>query len=158
MCKAYLVSKHDRLVSMRIRKLNHSVYQVQYHLVWGTKYRRKFLKYYVKTELIKALYQTQRRHPAIYIHNVNTGDDHVHMQIEIPPTYPIPAIIRDMKTYSSAHLRKRFPFINRMYIDSGIWGTGYFISTIGLNEANICKYIDNQNTDDRGSDVTSEFS
>jgi len=143
---------------MRIRKLNHSVYQVQYHLVWGTKYRRKYLKHYVRTELIKSLYQTQRRHPDIYIHNINTGDDHVHMQIEIPPTHSIPAVIRDMKSNSSTHLRKRFSFITRIYQDSGIWSTGYFISTIGLNEANIQKYINNQNTDDRGRDVTSEFS
>ena len=143
---------------MRIRQLNHSVYQVQYHLVWGTKYRRKFLKYYVRTELIKDLYQTQRRHPGIYLNTINTGDDHVHMQIEIPPTYSIPAVIRAMKSCSSAHLRKRFPFINRMYLDSGIWSTGYFISTIGLNEATIRKYIERQNNDERGTDVTAEFS
>src|SRR5882672_7509401 len=143
---------------MRIRRLNHSVYQIQYHLVWGTKYRRKFLKHYVRGELIKNIYRTLKRNPTLYLHNINTGDDHVHMQIEIPPTHSIPAVVKDIKAYSSTYLRKQFPFIDKMYPDSGIWSTGYFISTIGLNEENIRKYIGRQNDYDRGEDVTGEFS
>ena len=72
---------------MRIRQLNHGVYQVLYHLVWGTKYRRKFLKHYVRTELIKSLYNIQKRHPDWYLHKINTGDDHVHILLEFPPKY-----------------------------------------------------------------------
>ena len=41
--------------------------------------------------------------------------------------------------------------------DTGIWSTGYFVSTVGLNEANIKKYIDRQNDFDRGIDLTGEF-
>ncbi|HEX9503248.1 MAG TPA: transposase, partial [Patescibacteria group bacterium] len=64
---------------MRIRQLNHSVYQIQYHIVWGTKYRRKILKHYVRSELIKFLYEVQRQYPDLYFDNINTGDDHVHI-------------------------------------------------------------------------------
>ncbi|OIO08405.1 hypothetical protein AUJ35_00355 [Candidatus Falkowbacteria bacterium CG1_02_41_21] len=42
---------------------------------------------------------------------------------------------------SSAHLKKKFKFIKTMYLDGGIWSVGYFSSTIGLNEAQIKKYI-----------------
>ncbi|MBU1083129.1 IS200/IS605 family transposase [Patescibacteria group bacterium] len=84
-------------VSMRIRQLNHSVYQLQYHLVWGTKYRRKFLAHYVRTELIKSLYKVLKRHPDWYLHNVNTGSDHVHLLIEIPPIFAIAAVARELK-------------------------------------------------------------
>jgi len=60
-------------VNMRIRRLNHSVYQLQYHLVWGTKYRRKFLKHYVRKTLIDSLYKTQKRYPDWFFHKINTG-------------------------------------------------------------------------------------
>jgi len=143
---------------MRIRKLSHSVYQVQYHIVWGTKYRRKILKHYVRKELIKSFYKTQRTHPTWYMHQINTGDDHVHLRIEFPPTYDISEVVRELKSRSSGHLRKMFKFIDKMYQWSGVWSVGYFVSTIGLNEDRIKKYIAKQGEWDKGSDVTNEFS
>lgn len=143
---------------MRIRQLNHSVYQVQYHIVWGTKYRRKVLKHYVRKELIKNLYKTQQRHPDWYFHRINTGDDHVHLLIEFPPDYSIAAVVQELKSCSSAHLRNKFKFIDKLYIHSGLWSAGYFVSTVGLNEENIRKYIEKQNNYDKGFDITTEFS
>ena len=147
---------------MRIRKLNHSIYRVQYHITWVTKYRYKWLKDYVKTELIKSLYKTQKRHPAWYFHVINTDRDHVHIQIEFPPTYAIATVVQKLKADSSQHLKKKFPFINRIYTEQhdsgGIWSTGYFVSTVGLDEGTVRRYIEMQGRDDAGIDVASEFS
>jgi putative transposase len=143
---------------MRIRRLAHSVYQIQYHIVWGTKYRRKVLKYYVRGELIRSLYKTLKLYPDWYLHQVNTGDDHVHMLLEVPPIYSIATVVKLLKSESSAHLRKTYPFINNIYNHSGVWSAGYFVSTVGLNEQQIIKYIANQNRLDRSVDVTEEFS
>lgn len=143
---------------MRIRRLNHSVYQIAYHIVWGTKYRRKILKHYVRRELIKSLYQVQKDFPDWYFDKINTGDDHVHMLMEIPPTYTIVEVIQKLKGHSSKHLRKSFKFINDMYTESGIWSTGYFVSTVGLNEEQIRKYIKLQNKYDQSEDLQAEFS
>ncbi len=151
-------------VSMRIRRLNHSVYQIQYHLVWGTKYRRKFLKHYVRKELIRSLYQIQRKYPDWYFHKINTGEDHVHLLIEIPPKYSISKVVQVLKSVTSAHILKKFKFIRHIYRNniannkSGVWSVGYFVSTVGLNEEQIKKYIDNQNKYDLGFDISSEFS
>ena len=142
---------------MRIRQLNHSVYQLQYHIVWGTKYRRKILKHYVKKELIKSMYRVLRKNKDWYMYNINTDNDHVHIQIEIPPKYKISSVVREMKSKTSRDLRKRFKFIDRMYKNSGIWSVGYFVSSIGLNEKQIKKYIDNQSRYDVGIDVTDEY-
>ena len=143
---------------MRIRQLNHSVYQCQYHIVWGTKYRRKILKHYVRAQVVKSLYKILNRHPDWYIFKINTGDDHVHLLMEFPPKYSGADVIRELKTYTSADLRQHFPFINKIYEHSGIWSVGYFISTVGLNEQQIRKYIDKQSRDDRGIDLTAELS
>jgi putative transposase len=141
---------------MRIRRLNHSVYQVLYHFVWGTKYRRKILKPYVRTELIKSLKNVQERFPDWYIQKINTAQDHIHLLCEIPPKYPLTKAVQIIKSESAAHLKKRFPFIKKM--EDSVWGTGFFVSTIGINEDIIKKYIQLQDKDDRGTDIQDEFS
>ena len=144
---------------MRIRRLNHSVYQVQYHIVWGTKYRRKFLKHYVRKELVKSFYSVLKLHPDWYMHKLNTGDDHVHLLLELPPKYTISEAVRQFKACSSYHLKNKFPFIAQIYDKRGsVWSTGYFVSTVGLNEENIRKYIEKQNRYDLGYDVSDEYS
>ena len=142
---------------MRVRQLNHSVYQTEYHLVWGTLYRRKFLKHYVRKELVKKLYSIQKKYPDWYFTKVNTGDDHVHLLMEIPPKYSVSEVVQKLKAYTSVYLREKFKFISEIYDGKGIWGTGYFVSTVGLNEENIKKYIERQNAFDRGFDLTGEL-
>lgn len=143
---------------MRIRHLNHSVYQIQYHIVWGTLYRRKVLKYYVRGELIKALYKILRSYPDWYISETNTGDDHVHILIEIPPKYPVSKAVQVLKSHTSVHLKKKFKFINNIYPRGRMWSAGYFVSTVGLNEKNIRRYIEYQSKFDIGKDLNDKFS
>lgn len=134
---------------MRIRSLNHSVYQLQYHIVWGTKYRRKFIIPAVKQELLGSLYDTIKKYPTLHIFSANTNRDHVHVQLEIPPNLLIADVVQKLKATSSFHLRKRFKFIREMYLQKeGIWSVGYFVSSIGFNEAQIRRYIEWQDKRD----------
>ena len=133
---------------MRIQSLNHSTYQHQYHIVWGTKYRRKFLKEYVKPEFVRSLYNTVRKYPTLHIEAVNVDDDHIHLQMEIPPDLAVAVVIKRLKMDASLHLKKKFKFIRKMYIDGNIWSVGYFSSTIGLNEEKVRKYIEYQGKKD----------
>ena len=76
------------------------------------------------------------------MHELNTDQDHVHMQIEIPPNIAISDVVRVLKSHSSLALRKHFKFIREMYLEKdGIWSVGYFSSTIGLDEERIKRYI-----------------
>ena len=135
---------------MRIQHLNHSTYQHQYHIVWGTKGRRKILKPYVLIELKKSIYNTSKKYPTLWIENMNTNDDHVHLQIEIPPNIAISDAVSVLKSASSFHLKRKFKFIREIYLEKdGIWSVGYFSSTIGLNETQIRKYIEWQDRKDK---------
>ena len=130
---------------MRTRSLNHSTYKLQYHIVWGTKYRYKWLKDYVKPELRKSFQETCKRYPALHLFETNTDKDHVHIQIEIPPSIAIADAVKALKGASSLLLKKKFKFIREMYLEKdGIWSVGYFVSSIGLNEQTIRKYIEYQ--------------
>jgi putative transposase len=96
---------------MRIRALNHSTYQHQYHIVWGTKYRRKFLKEYVKPELLAVFGRAMKKYPELQIITINTDNDRIHLQIEIPPDLAVAAVVQQLKSMSSTHLKKKFKFI-----------------------------------------------
>lgn len=134
---------------MRIRQLNHSTYQHQYHIVWGTKARRKILQTYVLPELKKSFWSTLKKYPTLWIDSMNTDKDHVHMQIEIPSNIAVADAVSKLKSESSRHLRKKFKFIREIYLEKdGIWSVGYFSSTVGLNEAQIRKYIEWQGKKD----------
>jgi putative transposase len=131
---------------MKTKHLNHSTYKLQYHIVWGTKYRRVWLKDYVKAVLKESFFEICKKYPTLFIHQINTDADHVHVQIEIPPQIAISDAVSQLKAYSSAAIRKKFKFIREMYLEKdGIWSVGYFVSSVGLNEATVKKYIEWQN-------------
>jgi putative transposase len=130
--------------------LNHSTYKLQYHIVWGTKYRRKWLKDYVKTELRKSFQETIKKYPELHLFETNTDADHVHIQIEIPPNLAISDAVQKLKGASSIHLKKKFKFIREIYLEKdGIWSVGYFASSVGLNEAQVKQYIEWQGKKER---------
>ena len=143
---------------MHTRSLNHSTYKLQCHLVWGTKYRRKWLKPYVKAALKESLYDTCKKYPTLFIQAVNTDEDHVHVQIEIPPSIAIADAVQKLKGASSLAIRKNFKFIREMYLEKdGIWSVGYFVSSIGLNEGQIKRYIDWQGKKEAKPQTTTLF-
>jgi putative transposase len=86
-------------------------------------------------------------------------DDHVYLLIEIPPKYSISEVVQKLKCIASVDLRNKFKFIKEIYLEkTGMWSDGYFVSTVGLNEEQIKKYIQNQNKYDISQDVSKEFS
>ena len=98
---------------MRSRQLNHSVYQGQYHLVWGTKYRRKILKHYVRKELIKSFYKTQKSYPDWYFIKINTDNDHVHFLVQSVPMYSPKKIVQVIKSITAREMFERMPEIKK---------------------------------------------
>lgn len=142
---------------MRTRTLSHSIYRHQYHIVCGTKYRRKFLKPYVKPAFGIALMSVVEKYPNLYIITYEINEDHVHLQIEIPPNVAVSAVVQKIKWFSSIALKKQFKFIKEMYLENSIWSVGYFSSTIGINELIIQRYIKYQTRKDLSQQVKLGF-
>ena len=77
--------------------------------------------------------------------------DHIHLHMVIPPKYSASFVIETLKKNTSRHLREQFPFLDKVYWDrGGIWSTGYFVSTVGANEAVIKRYVAQQGREDAG--------
>ena len=136
---------------MEYRKQAHCTYHTRYHLVFVTKYRRKVLRKNLGPYVLAVFKNIVRRYPEIEILEMNTDEDHVHLLISVPPKMAVSDAVRILKTNSSRAMRKKFPFIKTMYDmdDIGLWSDGYFVSTVGCDEATIQRYIKMQGQEDK---------
>jgi putative transposase len=99
----------------------------------------------------KKLVEVTEHYPLIRINTVNHDKDHVHLLISIPPTISVGSAVEIIKQNTSRELKQKFPFLKKVYWGSeAIWSEGYFVSTVGIDEVVIQKYIENQGKKDSG--------
>ena len=136
---------------MEIILSSHGAYQLQYHVVWVCKYRRRVLKPGVCAYLRKLFPKLLRSMPGVQIKTIGFGSDHLHMIIVIPPKYSIAAVQGQLKSQSSSQLRKVFGWLSKVYWKENIvWSPGYFVSSVGLDERTIQLYVAHQGRQDSG--------
>jgi len=90
-------------------------------------------------------------YPLIRFKEVNHDKNHLHLLISIPPTMTIGKVVGIIKQNTARELKKKFTFLKQVYWGTGsIWSEGYFVSTVGVNEQAIRKYIEEQGKKDSG--------
>jgi len=89
--------------------------------------------------------------PGCEIIEYNIQIDHIHMVMVIPPSYKVSKVVGIIKCQTASKLRKKFSFLSKVYWKENIvWSPGYFVSTVGLDEKAILKYVKWQKTQDLG--------
>lgn len=123
-------------------------------MAFTTKYRHRWLNEGIFAYLQIKLTEICKFYPLITFKTVNYDQkqpDHIHLLISIPPTVSIGSVVRIIKSNTSRALKQKFPFFKTMYHGTdGIWSDGYFVSTVGVNEQTIKRYIENQGKEDSG--------
>ncbi len=77
--------------------------------------------------------------------------DHIHMVMVIPPKYAVSDVVGQLKGVTTSHLRKKFDWLKKVYWKENIvWSPGYFVSTVGVDEEKILKYVRWQERQDSG--------
>ena len=136
---------------MRLHKAAHTVYKTQYHIVWVTRYRKKILVPGVQRYLHVKLEEVRKYYPDWEYAAIGMEVDHVHLHMVIPPKYAVSVAVETLKKNTSRALSEKFAFLAKVYWDrEGIWSTGYFVSTVGINEAIIRRYVEMQGQEDAG--------
>jgi len=130
----------------------HSVYRTQYHIVIVTKYRRRALNpvkfrqvadYHIR-EIASAI-------DGVEVQELNIQPDHVHMIIIIPPKYSVSKIVEIIKSQSTRKIRAEIPWLDKVYYSTrALWTVGYFVSTVGIDEEIIRRYVKYQTEQDSG--------
>ena len=134
-----------------MRFSGHSVYKTEYHLLWIPKYRRRILNSGL-AEFLKVLFpKLLRIMPGVEIIEQNIQIDHIHTVIIIPPKYAVSEVVGRLKGQSASELRKKYQWLSKVYWNENIvWSPGYFVSTVGIDEERIIKYVKYQQAQDSG--------
>lgn len=141
-------SNKSRRSRLSEQSLAHTRWDCTYHIVWIPKYRKKVLYGECRTEM-KAILRQLLEMKKIEIVEGAMCSDHVHLSIRIPPKYAVAEIMGFLKGKSALMLFDRHPeWRRRMGRDRSFWARGYYVSTIGLNEEVIKKYIQDQEDSD----------
>jgi len=136
---------------MENRYSGHGVYRTEYHVVWIPKYRRKILNPGLRGYISKLFPKILKQMPGVELIEVSLQPDHIHAIMVIPPKYAVSDVIGRIKGQTASMLRKKFAWLERVYWKENIvWSPGYFVSTVGLNEQSIMRYVSWQGSQDSG--------
>ena len=134
---------------------SHCVWSCDYHLVLTTKYRRKVFNEGVCAYLKRVVSDISEHYPKIKIKELNHDLDHLHVLISIPPQMSVGKVVGIIKANTARQLKKKFDFLKNVYWGTdGIWSDGYFVSTSGISEEIIKRYIKNQGEEDAGRTIS----
>ena len=127
--------------------LSHTKWQCKYHVVFIPKCRRKTLYSQLRRylgEVFRELAKQKERR----IEEGHLLADHVHMMISIPPKYAVSQVVGYIKGKSAIHLARVYGERKRNFVGQHFWARGYFVSTVGRDEAVIREYIRHQERED----------
>ena len=133
------------------KRLAHAVWQCKYHVVWCPKYRFRILKGELGRsvrDIIRQLSEWRR----IEILEGNVQEDHIHLVLSIPPKYSVSGAVGFLKWKSAIKLFDLHRELKRRYWGRHFWAKGYCVSTIGLDEEQIHKYVRWQTHKDKKRD------
>ena len=123
------------------RKGAHTVYDIQYHMVWVTKYRYKVLRGEIAERAREILRQVCMSRD-LKILQGHVSSDHIHMLISCPPTLSPAKIVQYLKGVSSRKLQDEYPSLKKRYWGQHLWARGYFCASVGtVTQEQIMDYI-----------------
>lgn len=127
--------------------LSHSKWLCKYHIIFTPKYRRKII-YNKYRESIRDIIKSLCSYKGIEILEGHLMPDHVHLLLSIPPKYSVSSVMGYLKGKSSLMIFERHANLKYQFGNRHFWWIGYYVSTVGLNEATIRKYIQDQEKED----------
>ena len=123
------------------KKLSYTIYECKYHVVICPKYRYHVLKDEIAEYARQQFYRLASQKDLVEILEMNIQPDHVHIVLSIPPKYAVSNIIGFLKGKMSINLFHRYEKLGKRYWGRHFWSRGYCVSTVGLDEEMIRKYV-----------------
>ena len=123
--------------------LAHAKWMCKYHIVFTPKYRRKIIYNQLKSDIRDILKQLSS-YKGVEILEGHLMPDHIHMLVSIPPKMSISSFMGYLKGKSALMIFDRHANLMYKFGNRHFWSEGYYVSTVGLNEATIKKYIQDQ--------------
>ena|SRR3989344_3742945 len=138
------------------RKGPHTLFDLKYHLVWTTKYRKPVLAGRIGIRVRDLIREICGEH-SIQILRGHVSKDHIHIFISMPPQISVSKIAQYLKGKTSRKLLQEYPDLRRKFWGQHLWGRGYFaVSSGSITDEMIMEYIESQDEDynKRGDEFT----
>ena len=120
-------------------------------MVWIPKYRRRILNPGVAGYVRKLFSKILAELPGCEVVEQNIQPDHIHTVMVIPPRYAVSAVVGRLKGQTASAMQKKFPWLEDVdWSENVVWSPGYFVSTVGIDEAKILRYVRWQGRQDSG--------
>ena len=136
-------------MSKRFRRLSHTIYECKYHLIFCPKYRRRILKDEIREYARREIENLLRQKEGIEIMEMNVQSDHIHLIVWIPPKYAVSAVMGYLKGKLAIRIFQRYEKLGKQFWGRHLWGRGYCVSTVGIDETRIREYVQWQENKER---------
>jgi len=136
--------------------LAHAKWECKYHVVWIPKYRRQALYAELRKHLGPVLRELAQQRECV-VEEGHLQLDHVHMLLSIPPKYAVAQVLGYIKGKSAIHIARTYLGRRQNFTGQHFWARGYYVSTVGRNEAAIREYIRRQQAEDQRLDQLEIF-
>lgn len=129
------------IMTRQFKRLSHSLYECKYHIVFCPKYRHRIFKDDVADYTHQAIQELCERKEQVEVLELNVRADHVHLVVSIPPKYAVSEFMGSLKGKLALRLFHQYEQLGKRFWGRHLWATGYCVSTIGLDEDKIRKYV-----------------
>lgn len=137
------------------KSLAHTKWMCKYHIVFTPKYRRKIIYNKLRKD-VKEIIKDLCKWKGVEIIEGHAMPDHIHLLVAIPPKMSVSEFMGYLKGKSAMMIFDRHSNLKYKFGNRNFWSTGYYVSTVGLNEATIAKYIREQDKHDQMMDKISK--
>ena len=134
-------------MTKKYNSLAHTAWMWKYHIVFIPKYRRKVIYNQYRKDLIEII-KALCKYKGVEIIEGHMMPDHVHLLLAIPPKYSVSTFMGYLKGKSALMMFDRHANLKYKFGNRHFWAEGFYVSTVGLNEATIAKYIREQEQKD----------
>ena len=135
----------------KYESLSHTAWDCKYHVVFIPKFRRRTL-YKQLREHLGDVFRKLAAQKECRVEEGHLMPDHVHMLLSIPPKHSVSQVVGFIKGKSAIHLARVYGERKRNFVEQHFWARGYFVSTVGRDEAVIREYMRNQEKEDERLD------
>ena len=127
-----------------MRKSSHVQYDIEYHIVWTTKYRYRVIVGKIAERARKLVIQSCNS-MNVNIIKGSIGKQHIQLLVSWPPSLSVSKLVLQLKGKTSRTLQIEFKELRKRYWGRHLWASGYFCRSVGTVTRNIIKeYIKNQ--------------
>ena len=141
----------------RFRKLSHTIWHCQYHIVWTPKYRLRILTGQVAAEASRCI-RAFSEYKSCEVIELSMQIDHVHLIVLVPPKISISDFVGTVKGRTAIRVLNKFRYLKQKpYWGNHFWSRGYCVDTVGLDSEKIRKYVEHQEKKERQEEMQKKF-